>query len=223
MATPETQRSKRTRLLLVDDHPVVTDGLIRLVERDRALEVIGVSRTAHEAMDVLGSEPFDLAIVDISLNGISGIDLIKHIKARHGEVRVLVLSMHREILYAERALRAGADGFITKREASERILTAIRTVLDGQLYVSEEIGSRMLDRFVRGADEAASPVSRLSDRELEVLYFIGEGRSTRDIAGQLNLSVKTIESHRANIKRKLDLSNASELVRFAVQWREAKR
>jgi DNA-binding NarL/FixJ family response regulator len=162
----------------------------------------------------------DAAIVDISLKGASGLELLKNIKVQFPELKVLVLSMHDETLYAERALRAGASGYIMKQEASEQVLTALRKILTGEIYLSENMNSKLMHQFFNNrGTPLGSEMERLSDRELEVFGLIGQGRGTRQIAEQLHLSVKTIESHRAHIKEKLNLKNATELVHRAIQMR----
>jgi len=163
----------------------------------------------------------DLLIADMSLRGSSGIELIKNVKVLYPNLPILVLSMHDENIYAQRVLRAGAKAYVMKQEAAERVMQAIRKILKGEIYVSEKVGSQMLQQIVRGhSPTESSPVDRLSDRELEVVQLIGRGRTTREIAKVLNVSIKTIESHRAHLKEKLDLKNATELVQFCVQWVE---
>lgn len=231
MSLAEHQASKEKRkILIVDDHPIVRQGIAQLINRESDLEVCGEAGDAEQAMEALsrcacnGSacRPADIAIVDMSLPGISGIELIKTIRALHPELPVLVISMHDESLYAERALRAGAKGYIMKQEATEKVLTAIRQILLGEIYISDKMRSKILQRIIDNRFETpSSPVSRLSDKELEVLRLIGKGFRTSDIAKELHRSVKTVEAHRANIKDKLNLKNATELVRFAVQWAES--
>lgn len=212
--------SNKTTFLLIDDHPVVTDGLTRLLEQEPGWTVSGVAHSAAEALETVQSRAFDIAVVDISLNGINGFDLIRDIKAAREGMPVLVLTMHRELFYAERAIRAGADGFVTKRAASDEIIQAAREVLGGNLYVSNDLGARMLSKYLKGqAAPGKGLIDALTDRELEVLSHIGEGRGTREIAEALGLSIKTVEAHRANIKNKLGMKRGTELVRFAVEWR----
>ncbi|MEO6036560.1 MAG: response regulator transcription factor, partial [Verrucomicrobiota bacterium] len=181
------------------------------------------AENAHKALDAIATTKCDVAIIDISLGGSSGIELLKNIKVRYPKLLVLILSMHDESVYAQRALRAGAAGYIMKQEATERVLVAIRKVLGGEVYLSEKLGTRMLNQLVggRSATLSGSPIEELSDRELEVFGLIGQGHGTRPIAEKLHLSVKTIESHRAHIKEKLNLKNATELVHHAIQWAQS--
>lgn len=214
-----THASRTTRVLLVDDHPIVRRGLAELINHEPDLSVCGEAQNAQEALDALAALEPDLAIVDVSLQETSGIELIKDIKIRYPEMLMLALSMHDETLYAERVLRAGARGYVMKEEAAEKLMTAIRKVLSGQIYLSEKMAARALSKFVHGArDTDGSPLGRLSDRELQVFELIGRGRGTRQIAETLHLSVKTIESHREHIKEKLKLTTSAELVQHAIQW-----
>lgn len=209
------------RILIVDDHPIVRQGIAQLINQESDLLVCCEAGDADEAMEKFRSCHHDVAIVDISLAGVSGIELLQMLRQRGSEIPVLVMSMHDESLYAERALRAGARGYIMKQEATEKILTALRQILKGDIYVSDKMRSRMLQRLIDNRpEENASPVSTLSNRELEILRMIGQGFGTGEIARELKRSVKTIEAHRANIKDKLGLKTAAELVRFAVQWVE---
>jgi len=211
--------SERARILIVDDHPIVRQGLKRLIDQHADLVVCAEAGDGHEALDAIRASKPDAAIVDIMLAEASGIELIKDIKARYPDVAILVLSYHDEVIYAERALRAGAAGYIMKDESAEELVNALCRVLSGAVYLSEGMASRMLTQLVGGASPAAgSPVERLTDRELEVFEMIGRGKSTREIAEALHLSVKTIESHRAHIKEKLGLETGTELVRYAVTW-----
>ena len=176
----------------------------------------------HKALELVATLMPDLVVVDISLKGSNGIELLKNIKVRYPRQAVLMLSMHDESLYAVRALRAGAAGYVMKQEATEKVLTAIRQVLNGEIYLSERMEKKMMHQLVGGrAARTGSPLEDLSDRELEVFNLIGQGHGTRQIAEELHLSIKTIESHRAHIKEKLNLKNATELVQHAIQWREA--
>lgn len=210
---------RKARLLIVDDHPIVRQGLTQLLDRQHDLQVAGEAENAEDALALLRREAFEVAVVDLSLPGVSGIELIKQIQSETPELPVLVLSMHDEQFYAERALRAGARGYIMKQEAIERVIEAIRKVLRGELYVSQEIADKLLYKLVSGDGRGLeSPVERLSDRELEVFRLLGQGFGTRQVAEMLHLSIKTIESYRANIKDKLHLKNAAELVQHAVQW-----
>lgn len=213
---------RKTPVMIVDDHPIVRQGIALLINQQQDMEACCEAGSAEEALESLGAKGHstpDLAVVDLSLGGMSGLDLVKTLRSRFPDLPVLIMSMHDESLYAERVLRAGARGYIMKQEATEKILTAIRQILRGEIYVSDRMRTRMLERLVDNrADSSESPLACLSDRELEVLRLIGEGLSTGDIARDLHRSVKTIEAHRANIKEKLDLKNAAELVRFAIQW-----
>jgi DNA-binding NarL/FixJ family response regulator len=210
-------QTRRQRVLLVDDHPVMREGFAQLLNYEPDLQVCGHAESAAAAMAQVGQQHPDLVIVDISLGGTSGIELIKQLRAQQPDLLVVVLSMHDESVYAERALRAGAKGYVMKQEESEAVIRAIRRVLRGELYVSERLRSKMLHKFVNGGG-IISGVERLSDRELEVFELLGKGRGTRDIANDLHLSIKTVETYRAHIKEKLKLRGASELVHLAVQW-----
>jgi len=218
----KTNRPKQHRIVIVDDHPIVRQGLAQLIEQEDDLHICGQAEDAHEAIRAIRELNPNLVIVDISLRTSSGIDLIKDIKAQFPALPVLTLSMHDEALYAERALRAGARGYIMKQEAPEEVVTAIRRVLAGTTYVSQGMAAKMVNKIVAGPGEKnASPVDRLSDRELEVFRLIGEGYGTREMAEKLYLSVKTIETYRAHIKEKLNLQDANELLRAAIRWANA--
>jgi DNA-binding NarL/FixJ family response regulator len=234
MKTPEATSTKAApsnngkkeamRVLIVDDHPLLRKGVGQLIDQEKDLIVVGEAEDAHKAITAIENSKPDIALIDISLSGTSGIELIKNIKARFPKLKMLVLSMHDESVYAQRALRAGASGYIMKQEGTEKVLLALRKVLQGEVYLSERLGNRMLHTLVSGrASLATSPVEELSDRELEVFSLIGQGHGTRPIAEKLHLSVKTIESHRAHIKEKLNLQNASELVHHAIQWVQSER
>jgi DNA-binding NarL/FixJ family response regulator len=195
-------------------------GLKELIERERDCEVCGDAAGAAQAMRLLEEQAPQIMIVDITLKEGSGIELIKQIKSHSPDVRVLVCSMHDEALYAERALRAGALGYINKQEAGDKIVEALRRVARGKIYVSDQVAQQVLHRLAEGQETVEeSPVAQLTDRELEVFDMIGQGLKTREIADRLNLSVKTIEAHRQKIKLKLGLENANELVRHAVAWK----
>jgi DNA-binding NarL/FixJ family response regulator len=216
--------ARKSTIFLVDDHPIVRQGLALLINREADLRVCGDAEEAGSALQRIDELKPDLAVVDISLNGPDGLDLLKNIRARHPNLPVLILSMLDESLYAERALRDGASGYIMKQEATERVLVAIRRILGGEIYVSDRMASRMLHRFVGGSSpEPQSPIAGLTDRELEVFRLIGEGHGTRQIAEELHLSVKTVESYQAHIKDKLSLKNARELVQRAIQWKVAEK
>lgn len=208
------------KILLVDDHPILRQGLAQLLNQEKDMIVCGQYEEAGKALEAINQLKPDAAIVDISLKGSSGIELLKNIKVQYPKLLVLVLSMHDEALYAERALRAGAAGYIMKQEATEQVLVALRKIVNGEIYLSERMSSKLMHQLVSGrATDTGSLMERLSDRELEIFGLIGEGRGTRQIAEQLHLSVKTIESHRAHIKEKLNLKNATELVHRAIQMR----
>ncbi len=210
---------KVTRILIADDHPIVRQGLSELINRQDDMEICALAADGYDAMQMIKTDHPDMAVIDIMLRDISGIELIKDIKTQYPDVIILALSMHDESLYAERALRAGARGYVMKGQATEEVLTAIRKVRNGDLYISEQLASKMMRKLVGGGQEAGlSPVERLSDRELEVFLKLGHGQSTREIADQLHLSVKTIETYRAHIKEKLNLANSSELLQYAIQW-----
>ncbi len=207
------------RILIVDDHPVVRQGIRHLLEQEPDLRIGAEAESAGEALQALKKQRPDMAIVDISLKGTDGIELTKWIRAQDPDLPVLVLSMHDENLYAERALRAGAHGYLMKAEVGDKIVSAVRKVLGGEIYLSDRVGQTIINEVTgRGAPLDDSPIRQLSDRELEVFRLIGEGLSTREIAGRLHLSVKTIETYRAHIKEKLGIANATQLVRVAAQW-----
>ena len=213
--------SLRKRVFLVDDHPLVREWLTNLINQQPTLTVCGEAESGPEAREkVLALKP-DVAIVDIALKDSSGIELIKDLKQVCPEVAVLVLSMHEEAHYAERALRAGARGYIMKRETTRKVITAIGQVLEGKLCVSEALSAAMAAQFVQGKTLATgSPVEQLSDRELEVFELLGQGRTTRQIAETLRVSLKTVQAYCARIKEKLNLGSATELLRDAVRWHE---
>lgn len=207
------------QVLVVDDHPIVRHGVVQLINQTHGLEVAAQAGTAAEALEVAKGGAIDLAVVDVSLQGVSGLELVKQIRERGIEMPILVMSMHDESFYAERALRAGAQGYVMKQRATAEIATAIERVLAGDLYLSDALSAKLLRRVVDGDEGSeAGGAAQLSDRELEVLQLLGQGVPTREVADRLNLSIKTIESYRANIKRKLDLKNATELMQYAVKW-----
>ena len=215
----DSNQGPQSGIIIVDDHPVVRQGLAQLINQEADLHVCGQAEDAHEAVRAIKELAPDMVIVDISLRDTSGMDLIKDIKVRHPDLPILTLSMHDEAVYAERALRAGARGYIMKQEATERVVTAIRCVLAGNVYVSERMAAKMVSKLAGGhSPDNSSPVDCLSDRELEVYRLIGEGHGTRKIAQTLHLSVKTIETYRAHIKEKLGLKDANELFRSAIEW-----
>jgi DNA-binding NarL/FixJ family response regulator len=206
-----------SRILIVDDHPLVRTGFAQLIGDCPDLEVCGEAADMSEALRLIDSDCPDLAIIDLSLAGGSGLDLIERIKSRNLDILMLVASMHDETLYAERVLTAGARGYINKQEAQESIIRAIRQVLAGKVYVSEAMTERLLSGLVDVRDEKRD-IERLSNRELQVFELIGEGVPVSQIASQLNLSIKTIETHQANIKKKLGLGSAHELNQRAIRW-----
>jgi DNA-binding NarL/FixJ family response regulator len=216
---PAKTDDKSTKVIIVDDHPIVRGGLAELINHEDGLVVCGQAEDAPEAMRIIKALKPGMAIVDISLKESSGLELIKDIKATYPNLAILALSMHDESLYAERALRAGAMGYIMKAEATENVITAIRKVLSGQIYVSDKMSAKMVRKLIGGGpDVGASAIEKLSDRELEVFSLIGQGYGTRKIAERLHLSIKTIETYRAHIKEKLNLGDASELLKYAIQW-----
>jgi DNA-binding NarL/FixJ family response regulator len=216
--------TRKAKVFLVDDHPLVREWLAALINRQADLQVCGEADSAPAALQIIGQVNPDIAIVDISLEEGSGLELIKDIRASHPDARVIVLSMHDEALYAERSLRAGARGYIMKREATKRVLQAIRCVLGGKLYLSDKLAMLMAEKFVEGRPgTAGSVVEKLSDRELEVFQLLGRGYGTRQIADELHVSFKTVQSFCARIKDKLQLFSATELLREAVRWHDSQQ
>lgn len=213
-----TKRHATVRILIVDDHPMVREGLATRIALHSDLEVCGEAATEGEALALVKQTNPDLILVDISLKGGHGIELIKQVKSSHPSIKMLVVSGYQESLYAERSLRAGALGYLNKQESNEKVIEAIRTVLRGERFVGPQITRRLMNQALGGADLTKTPIEQLTDRELEIFRLIGEGLSSGVIAEQLFLSVHTIDSHRENIKRKLGLMNATELSRSAVQW-----
>jgi DNA-binding NarL/FixJ family response regulator len=211
--------AKRITFLVVDDHPVFRQGLVALIKSDERYEVCAEAGTAAEALATLDKAVPDIALVDISLVGKSGLDLVKTFKAAHPEMLILIISMHDEIVYAKRALKAGARGYVMKQEAASVMLGAIKTVLSGKIYVSVAMRDKLLESmFVRGEEAEMPSVERLSDRELEVLDLIGQGYGSAEIAKMLNISVKTVNAYRDHIKEKLRIDGAGEMRRYAVKW-----
>jgi DNA-binding NarL/FixJ family response regulator len=218
-AEPTVARKPKTKVLLVDDHPILRAGLGKLINQEADMMICGEAEDGPTAFDLAGTLNPDIAVIDISLKGSNGIELVKNLKARYPDLPTLVLSMHDESLYAERALRAGSLGYIMKEEAIEQVLVAIRKVLQGEIFLSEKMKGKMLQQMASGKGKViSSPIEQLTDRELEVFRLIGEGCSTRQIAGQLHLSVRTVEAYREYIKSKLNLKNATELVQHAFHW-----
>ncbi|MBB6429002.1 response regulator transcription factor [Algisphaera agarilytica] len=206
------------RIVVVDDHPIVRRGLIELINDVPEFDVVGEAPDVSTALDVLSEVRPDLALIDLSLGDGHGLELIKQIRAAELNIKMLVVSMMDEALYADRVLRAGASGYLRKEQATENIITAIRQVLDNKIYLSPSATARVLNRVATNESPAQSPVSTLSDRELEVFELLGDGLSSRDIAARLHLSVKTVETYREKIKTKLSLKNGSELTRHAIHW-----
>jgi DNA-binding NarL/FixJ family response regulator len=206
------------KVLIVDDHPMVREGLTMRLSAQPDLQVCGEAACEDEAIAVVKQTHPDLVLVDIALKSGDGIELVKQIKSRHPSIKMLVLSSYQESLYAERALRAGVTGYLSKQESHDKLLEAVRTVLAGKRYVSDETTQRLINRALGGSDDARASVDQLSDRELEIFRMIGEGLTSGVIAERLFLSTHTIDTHRENMKRKLGVKNASELNRAAVRW-----
>lgn len=211
----------KTRIYIVDDHALIRRGLVTLIGGESDMEVCGQAEDAATALNQIMKLQPDLVIVDISLKGNSGLELIKNIKAFNPKIQILVLSMHDESVYALRVLKAGARAYVMKQDVVNKVLEAIRRIRNGHLYVSDQVANEMLNRLVSGETvEDTSPVAALSDRELEIVTLIGNGLLTREIATKLHVSIKTVETHRAHIKDKLNLKNATQLVQFCVRWVE---
>ena len=220
----EPARSARRMLLIVDDHPILRRGLTALIETEPDLAVHGVVSTRAAALEAIRESRPDLAIIDLSLGEDDGLDLVKEIRTRYPKVASLVLSMHDEEVYAERALIAGALGYVAKHELDKTVLGAIRCALAGEIYMSDALQRRLAERYVGGRTlETDSPIDALSDRELQVFRLIGQGRTTRQIAETLARSVKTVESHLEHIKNKLGILSAAELAQRATLWVESGR
>lgn len=210
---------QKKRVVIVDDHPLFRDRLSQLINHELDMQVCGESETAEQAVQLIRRLRPDLAIVDITLKGSSGLELVKGIRALSIGIPVLVLSMHEESLYAERALRAGATGYITKNQAVDEVIAAIRRVLTGEVYLSDQMTSVFLRSLTTaGVKSVPRPVDRLADRELEVLELIGRGHTTRQIADKLQLGAATVDTYRARIKEKMNFRNAAELQHFAIRW-----
>src|SRR5271155_2402976 len=218
------ERVKKKTVFIVDDHPLLRQGLALLINREQDLAVCGEAQEAQTAMTEIAAKRPDILIADISLNGPDGLDLLKNLRMLYPDLPVLILSMHDESIYAERALRARANGYIMKQEATEKVLVAVRRILDGEIYLSDRMANKLLHQYVSGASaDAHSQLSALSDRELEVFRLIGEGRGTRQIAEKLHLSIKTVETYQAHIKDKLSLRSGRELVQHAIQSKIGER
>lgn len=213
----------KKKILVVDDHPMMRQGLVQLIEHESDLAASGEASTAAQALNLISARKPDLVLADISLPDKSGLELIKDMQVFHPDLPVLVFSMHDESIYAERVLRAGGRGYIMKQEGGKKLMQAIRQVLNGHIYVSEKISAKILEIFAgRKAESVESPMELLTDREFEVFQLIGQGKATREIADYLHLSIKTVEVHRANIRRKLKLKNGTEVLRSAIRWLEAR-
>ena len=225
LSTPASKASKqKTRIFLADDHPLVREWLTNLINQQEDMEVCGEAEDAKSALAGIAATAPRLAIIDISLHAASGLELIKDVRLRNPSVAAIVLSMHEEELYAERAMRAGARGYVRKRETSKNILAAIRRVLEGGIYVSEKLSNAMALKFLEGKEAvgvASSRIEQLSDRELEAFRLLGQGRSTSQIAEQLDISLKTVQAYCVRAKEKLGLTTAAELVREAILWEES--
>lgn len=220
MSTTAVRSARRRRVFVIDDHPIVRQGLALLINQEPDLSVCGEAEEAETILDNIASFTPDIVVLDISLPGSDGIEALKSIRSRHPDLPVLILSMHEESIYAERALRAGANGYIMKQEATDTVLVALRKILAGDVYISDRATSKMLQRIVaRPATSPHTSIASLSNRELEVFRLIGSGLGTREIAEKLQLSAKTVESYQAHIKRKLDLPSARALVQHAIEWK----
>jgi DNA-binding NarL/FixJ family response regulator len=217
-ASPANRDGRKARILLVEDHPIVRQGLAQLLGQTSDLEVCSFAEDCLSALRAVKTENPDMAIVDISLQSADGLDLVKDLRAGKHYLPVLILSMHQESVYAQRAMRAGAQGYVMKGEPTPRLLAAVRKVLSGGLSFSEEVTSELLRRQIGGEPAILSPIEFLTDKELQIFRFIGQGRTTREIAELLHRSVKTIEAHRENIKLKLGIKKSPQLVRAAVEW-----
>ncbi len=215
----DSSKTSPTRILLVDDHPVVREGLADSINREPDLKVCAVAEDRHEALQAIETARPDLAVIDLMLRSSSGLELIKDIHARWPHLLMLVVSMHDETLYAERVLRAGAKGYITKQQATRDILVAIRRVLSGGIYLNEKVASNVLARLTSQPQSASDSISDvLADRELQVFELTGLGLNTREIAERLHIDVKTVDTYRTRIKEKLKLSSSSELLQLAIRW-----
>jgi DNA-binding NarL/FixJ family response regulator len=221
---PLQKEKDRIKVLVVDDHPIVRFGLINFIDNDKDFCVCGEADNAHNALQAIQESAPDVAIIDIRLKGQSGIELIKNIKVRYPDLPVIALSMYDESVYAERLICAGAKGYIMKQEGCERVIEGLHQVVDGGIYVSDKIRSKMeRNKYIEKKNRMyESPLDILSDRELEVFRLIGQGYGTRQIAKELFLGIKTIETYRAHIKSKLQLKDSSELVRYAIRWGQGK-
>ncbi len=217
---------QKIQIVIVDDHPIMRQGVKLLLENEPDLQVCGEAEKASDAIQVIEQTQPELVIIDLTLAQGSGLELIKDLTSRFPEILSLALSMHDENLFAERVIKAGAKGYVMKQEGGEKLLTAVRKALAGQIYVSDAVAARLIQNLSQPKSKTKSGRSQLeslTDREFEVFQWTGEGKSSRDIAESLNLSVKTVEAHRSNIRRKLDIKDATALVRFAVRWVETQK
>jgi DNA-binding NarL/FixJ family response regulator len=217
----KTEPSQRSRVFLVDDHPLVREGLANLINQQNDLAVCGEAEDSQEALSGIGKNQPDVALIDISLKNESGLELVKSLDERFPLVALIVLSMHDEALYAERVLRAGAKGYVMKRETTKNVLTAIRRVLAGDVYISERVVTAMAKRMGSSRKATAEPIERLSDRELEIFRLLGQGRTTSQIAEDLRLSLKTVQAYCARAKEKFGVNSLGELLRAAIRWEDA--
>ena len=221
MAALTVSQKTKSRVLLVDDHPLLRQGITELVNGESNLEICGEAGNIQDAFTLAGQLTPDLIIIDVSLSGNNGIELMKNLSSKYPSISLLAYSMHDETIYAERALRAGARGYVMKQADPEVLLSAIHEVLSGKTYLSKQMSEHLVDKLVgAGASTArtGSPIEKLSDRELEVLQLMGQGLGTSQIADKLYLSVKTIETYREHLKQKLDLATGQELLRYAIEW-----
>jgi DNA-binding NarL/FixJ family response regulator len=215
----KAEKPQKARIFIVDDHPMTRSGLTHLINHQSDTVVCGEAENAGDALDLLDVSKPDLMLIDITLPGKSGLELIKDVRAMRPDLPILVISMHDESLYADRVLRAGARGYITKHEGGDKMIVAIRQILNGKIYVSESMSAHILEMFSGGQlGTELSSIQNLSDREFEVFQALGEGSSTHEIAKKLHLSAKTVDAHRANIKTKLKINTTAELISFAARW-----
>ncbi|MFP4139531.1 MAG: response regulator transcription factor [Phycisphaerae bacterium] len=217
--TEDSTESNLTRIAIVDDHPMVRQGIRVVLQAEGGFEVCGEAESVSEALQMLSREKPDLAIVDLHLKNSSGLELIKDVQVRQPDLPILVLSMRDEGFYAERVLRAGARGYVTKEEGPKKIVEGIRRVLAGDIFLSDQMASKVMSKIVGGLDKPGdSPMDSLTDRELEVFELIGQGLPTREVAQRLHISPKTVDSHREHIKEKLKLDNSTDLLKHAIEW-----
>jgi DNA-binding NarL/FixJ family response regulator len=214
----DVKKRHARRVLIIDGHPIVRQGLQQIIEGESDLAVCGEADTALAARAAIKESSPDVIVTDISLKQGDGIELVRHVRAHHPHLPMLVLSDHDESIYAERMLSVGANGYIMKQANSEQILTALRRVVDGGTYVSGAVGTNMIERFAAGTQMSGNPIDLLSNRELQILHMVGKGMSTRETAHSLSLSIKTVESHRQRLKRKLNLGTGTQLIQYAINW-----